>query len=81
MNKKGLKHLKKYAKTQQAEITSALNFYIENKIYGAIASSLNNLAYWEGYLSAIREIEMTEADILKDTADILKDVAEEEKEE
>lgn len=63
-----LNYLKYDARRHQSEVSARIEFYRENEFYGAIASDLNELSFWQGYRRAISDMEHC-LDIYKEETD------------
>lgn len=50
-----ISYLRKHARNRKQEISAAIQFYKENDYFGAIASSLHELCYWNGYLDGLNQ--------------------------
>lgn len=50
-----ISYLRSHAKHRKQEISAAIQFYKENNYFGAIASSLHELCYWNGYLDGLNQ--------------------------
>lgn len=50
-----ISYLRNHARHRKQEISAAIQFYEENNYFGAIASSLHELCYWNGYLDGLNQ--------------------------
>lgn len=61
-----ISYLRNHARDRKQEISEAIQFYKENNYFGAIASSLHELCYWNGYLDGVNQTSEIFADNIEE---------------